>query len=72
MTRVQPLVSRGHFFRGLDTYFGVPLSGRQHDHLIQELIYTCNQILSISSLVRHITKELGDNVSDIRTCLVPS
>lgn len=53
-----PLVSRGQFFGGLDANFGVPLARRKHSHLIQELINACDQVLSVSGLIRHITEEL--------------
>lgn len=55
----RPFVRGGEGFRRLYPDSRVPLSGRKHDHLIQELINTGQQVLSVLSLIRNVMKDLN-------------
>lgn len=54
-----PLLSRGHFFGGLDADVGVPLAGWEHDDLVQELVDAGDQVLPVPGLVGNVAEELG-------------
>lgn len=54
-----PLLSRGHFFGRLNPNVGVPLSGREDDDLVQELIDAGDQVLPVPGFVGNVAEELG-------------
>lgn len=55
----RPFVRGGEGFRRLYPDGRVPLSRRKHDHLIQELIDTGQQVLSVLGLIRNVMKDLN-------------
>lgn len=63
-SKTQPFVSRGDFLGWLNADFWIPFSRWQHNHLIQKLIYACDEVLTISGLVGYITEELRDEGRD--------
>ena len=50
---------RGHIFGGFYPDGGVPLSWRQHCHLVQELVDACYQVSALLGLVCHVMEHLG-------------
>ena len=44
--------------RRLDPDGGVPLSGRQHRHRVQELVEPGQQVVPLLGLVRHVVEHL--------------
>lgn len=61
VVKARPFVSRGDFLGRLNADFGIPFSGRKHNHLIQKLIYACDKVLPIPGLVGYITEELEES-----------
>lgn len=49
---------RGHIFGRLYSDGGVPLSRRQHRHLVQKLIDAGHQVIPVFGLVRNIVENL--------------
>lgn len=56
--KLQPFVGRWDFLWRLDADFGVPLSRRKNNHLIQKLVNSCDEVLAVPGLVGHVTEEL--------------
>lgn len=50
---------------GLDADGGVPLSRWQDRHLVQELIYACEQVTSVLGFVRYIVEYLDQQEDEI-------
>lgn len=55
----RPFVRGGEGFGRLYPDGGVPLSRRKHDHLVQELVDTGQQVLSVLGLIRNVMKDLN-------------
>lgn len=56
--RVQPFVRGGESFRRLYSDGGVPLSWGKHYHLIEELVNTSQQVLSVLGFVSNVMEDL--------------
>lgn len=57
----RPFVRWGEVLGRLYPDGRVPLSGRKHDHLVQELVDPGQQVLSVLGLVRNVVEDLdGD------------
>lgn len=50
---------RGDTLWGFDADGGVPLSRWQDSHLVQELIYSSQQVTPVFCLVRHVMEDLA-------------
>lgn len=54
-----PFVRGGEGLRRLYPDSWVPFSWRKYNHLVQELINTGQQVLSVLSLIRNVMKDLN-------------
>ena len=60
--RILPVGLRGDLRGGLQSDVGVPLTGGQHRHLVQELVNARHQVATVTSLVGNLMKNLGEEI----------
>lgn len=56
-----PHFCRWNLLWRLDSYFRVPFPWRQDNHLIQKLINTCDQIVTVPRFIGNVTEQLRGN-----------